>query len=189
MTASLFARLDREGYRVICGREACGEDIAIVVLAWPGKGPCMRILCLQSGWHQRLDSVWVLSHHAAQRLKQDRRAQSLGVGFKRKTYEVPKKVLARRPHSIGLWSGLKVHALQRPHLPAQALCHQCQALQMLDNSRLLSIDPRMPLPMCEVGGPAMWEDWELERLPEDRDLLMGQDPWKHLDVAEELLEP
>ena len=184
----IFARLDRKGYRVICGKRDCGQDIAAVVLAWPGRGDCYRILCFPSGWYQRKDGVWVLSPRSKERLNHDNRIRSLGISV-RDAGPLRKVPLSRRATGQGWESEDPIHALKRPMVPALAQCSSCGSIQTLDAPRLKSIDTRYPLPQCEVGGPVQWEDWELERIPEDINWDSAEEMQIVLPIPREFMEP
>ena len=181
------ARLDKSGYRIICGRAVCGADIGTVVLVWPRRGPTYRMACFPPAWYQGSDGIWRLSARAKRAIVAESREKSIGIGRARSSRpNAYKRPIGRRPTGRGLESGQLVHALKRPAMPAQAQCWQCRLLQILTLESLRSIDPRTPLPVCEVGGPETWEDWEIERIPEDT--AVGAE-WRQLDLREELTEP
>lgn len=173
--SSVYARLDKTGYRVICGKIECGQDIAAVVLAWPRHEDYYRVLCFPSGWYQGRDSVWRLSLRARQRLNKDNRARSMGIIPGGEALILRKVPLARRALGQSWENSMPIHALKRPKVPGLAQCAFCGAIQNLDAPRLRSIDPRSPLLPCEVGGPVQWEDWDLEQIPEDSHWTPAQD--------------
>ena len=176
----LSARLDRKGFRVICGLQDCGADIAaIVILYWFGMVDVdvegIRCVCFTPDWYQRKgDGVWVMSDRATKTKKK----VLLGI------HPQTRRPLARRGSGIDKETGERSHELKRPHLPAKAKCPSCGFPNTLRAEALGSIDPRSPLPIgVETAGALYeddtknWEDWSLHVYPGDFESPWYLPPW------------
>src|SRR5918995_1669605 len=83
-TTLLYARPDKEGHRVLCGRDGCGRELARIYDSFtvgdghgdwnarlrPGEG---RKVVFDAGWHLSDCGWWELTRHALERLRKRER--------------------------------------------------------------------------------------------------------------------
>ena len=162
----LKARLDKSGWRVLCGNGAdCGAELAWVLeIGVYADGRWQRAVWFPPGWAARQDGVWALTERAAKR---------------RRKGQVPAD---RQPMREVEAEG------QLPwNLPVEAVCPDCGFQQTLDPAILRvnpnKVDPtrllpvQKPLPGYKLKGPVRGELFSRSNSmqPADRRMLEGAD--------------
>ncbi len=111
--AEWFARLSKDGERVLCAR--CGRRFANAVQRHLG-----RFLEFDPGWVQGEDSIWRISRHARKRIESGRAA----------AYRRPRREVTRMLPGDGIAQIPRAPGPQS--YPAQAQCPHCKLIQTLD---------------------------------------------------------
>lgn len=128
-----FARLAKDGERVLCARRECGRELARAEQRHLG-----RFLEFPPGWVQGEDGVWHLSRHARQRIESGRTPAYRRL--RRKVARMlPGDAIAHIPR-----------AASPQTYPAQAQCPYCALIQTLDDRALGVVIERHQRPITPV---------------------------------------
>ena len=128
---SLYARLSKDGNRVLCARKNCGGVLGTVNVDMV-KGS--QVLEPPSGWYKQ-QGIYELTRHA-------RRASSFPTAMARMK---PDYEPTLRRHPDKTWQSPFTEYGSHPSLPCRARCPRCDRTQFLDPERLgCEPDPMQP---------------------------------------------
>lgn len=145
----VYARVDKTGSRILCGKTDCGAALAVVTSNQsPFQDQEWRYAALENGWKKTESGRYTLSQHALKQLDADRRRASNGDSRDPRTRQARERIASGRAirDRRGLYRPIgddeifsRQEVLRRTHvllLPAEVQCYDCQSVNILDADRL-----------------------------------------------------